>query len=114
VIFLILGIRNILLESEEQECPGCHEKEISPNSLIPNRFLRTAVNAFKNETGYSKPQKVVEAANRGPPPTVDLTSNSATDHGRKLSLDELPDDLFPHSPRRVNEGDKEAESDGNI
>lgn len=30
-------IRFFLLESEEHECPDCHEKEISPVTLIPNR-----------------------------------------------------------------------------
>lgn len=50
----ILGIRNALLESEENECPDCHGKEISPETLIPNRYLRNAVNSFKDKTGYSK------------------------------------------------------------
>lgn len=50
----ILGIRNALLESEENECPDCHGKEISPETLIPNRYLRNAVNGFKDKTGYSK------------------------------------------------------------
>lgn len=47
-------IRNALLESEENECPDCHGKEISPETLIPNRYLRNAVNGFKDKTGYSK------------------------------------------------------------
>lgn len=51
---MILGIRNALLESEENECPDCHGKEISPETLIPNRYLRNAVNSFKDKTGYSK------------------------------------------------------------
>ncbi|XP_050537650.1 E3 ubiquitin-protein ligase RBBP6 isoform X2 [Daktulosphaira vitifoliae] len=46
-------IRNALLESEENECPDCHGKEISPETLIPNRYLRNAVNSFKDKTGYS-------------------------------------------------------------
>lgn len=53
-IFSQLGIRTTLLESEDHECPDCHEKEISPGTLIPNRFLRNAVANFKNETGYHK------------------------------------------------------------
>lgn len=32
-------IRSCLLESEEHECPDCHEKDISPGTLIPNRFV---------------------------------------------------------------------------
>lgn len=47
-------IRTVLLESEEHECPDCKEKDVSPDTLIPNRFLRTAVNNFKNATGYNK------------------------------------------------------------
>lgn len=56
----ILGIRNALLESEENECPDCHGKEISPETLIPNRYLRNAVNGFKDKTGYSKRIEVVK------------------------------------------------------
>ncbi|XP_017070285.1 E3 ubiquitin-protein ligase RBBP6 [Drosophila eugracilis] len=47
-------VRTSLLESEDSECPDCKEKNCSPGSLIPNRFLRNSVNAFKNETGYNK------------------------------------------------------------
>ncbi|KAH8037895.1 hypothetical protein HPB51_018383 [Rhipicephalus microplus] len=48
------GVRQELLDSEQHECPVCHETDISPNNLIPNRFLRTAVLNFKNETGYTR------------------------------------------------------------
>lgn len=51
---IFVGIRTTLLESEDHECPDCHEKEISPGTLIPNRFLRNSVANFKNETGYHK------------------------------------------------------------
>ncbi|KAL3218434.1 hypothetical protein MRX96_005940 [Rhipicephalus microplus] len=47
-------VRQELLDSEQHECPVCHETDISPNNLIPNRFLRTAVLNFKNETGYTR------------------------------------------------------------
>ncbi|KAL1494030.1 hypothetical protein ABEB36_009699 [Hypothenemus hampei] len=47
-------IRSILLESEDHECPDCHEKDIAPTTLIPNRFLRKSVANFKNTTGYEK------------------------------------------------------------
>lgn len=43
-------VRTSLLESEENECPDCKEKGTNPGSLIPNRFLRNAVNAFLNES----------------------------------------------------------------
>lgn len=32
-------IRSFLLESEDHECPDCHEKDISPGTLIPNRYF---------------------------------------------------------------------------
>ncbi|XP_023171826.2 E3 ubiquitin ligase PARAQUAT TOLERANCE 3 [Drosophila hydei] len=44
-------VRNSLLESEDSECPDCKEKNCSPGSLIPNRFLRNSVNVYKNESG---------------------------------------------------------------
>lgn len=55
-VIIILGVRTALLESEDNECPqtDCKEKGTSPNSLIPNRFLRNSVNTFQNETGYNK------------------------------------------------------------
>lgn len=45
------------MESEDHECPDCKEKDISPGTLIPNRFLRNSVSNFKNETGYHKRQQ---------------------------------------------------------
>lgn len=54
---MIAGVRTSLLESEDNECPDCYEKGSSPNSLIPNRFLRNKVNEFKNKTGYNKPRQ---------------------------------------------------------
>lgn len=49
---MFTGIRNILLESEDNQCPDCKEKDTSPETLIPNRFLRNSVNNFCNKTGY--------------------------------------------------------------
>lgn len=49
----------MLLDSEEQECPQCHTKAVSPDTLIPNRFLRTAVTNFRSETGYTKAAPIV-------------------------------------------------------
>lgn len=103
--FNSLGIRSYLLESDH-ECPGCHEKDISPTSLIPNRFLRGTVNAFKSDTGYSKPEKVPERPQKSPP----KPEHSKAEEPRKLSLDELPDDLFPHSPKKI---DSETEGTNN-
>ncbi|XP_075580792.1 E3 ubiquitin-protein ligase RBBP6-like [Pelecanus crispus] len=33
-------IRTALLESEEHTCPTCHQTDVSPDSLIANKFLR--------------------------------------------------------------------------
>lgn len=57
----VVGIRALLLESEEQECPQCHTKSVSPDTLIPNRFLRTAVTNFRSETGYTKALPMVQS-----------------------------------------------------
>lgn len=54
-------VRTALLESEDNECPDCHDKGSSPGSLIPNRFLRNSVNSFKNETGYNKQRPPLRA-----------------------------------------------------
>lgn len=54
---MLSGIRSVLLESEDQECPVCHEKEKTPEMLIPNRFLRKRVADFGDQTGYRKPHK---------------------------------------------------------
>jgi len=51
---LFTGIRSALLESEEHECPDCKDKGVSPDTLLPNRFLRSAVAKFRNDTGYIK------------------------------------------------------------
>lgn len=64
-VFFLAGIRNLLVESEEAECPECNEKEVSPDELIPNRFIRNAVNNFKNKTGYVKK---ADNSNKGPSP----------------------------------------------
>ncbi|EDW01958.1 E3 ubiquitin-protein ligase RBBP6 [Drosophila grimshawi] len=69
-------VRNSLLESEDSECPDCKEKNCSPGSLIPNRFLRNSVNVFKNESGYklaafkpvTKVNPVVEKKEEDPVP----------------------------------------------
>lgn len=65
-------IRTFLLESEEHECPDCSEKDVSPESLIPNRYLRNAVLNFKNETGYAK-----RPVYKPPPPQPPLSQKIA-------------------------------------
>lgn len=48
------GVRNALLDSEEHECPSCHELDVSPDKLISNNLLRQAVINYLNQTGYTK------------------------------------------------------------
>ena len=38
--YFFSGIRNALLESESHQCPTCQKSNISPDSLIANKFLR--------------------------------------------------------------------------
>ncbi|XP_037545647.1 E3 ubiquitin-protein ligase RBBP6 isoform X2 [Nematolebias whitei] len=60
-------IRTFLLDSEEHICFTCKQSDVSPDNLIANKFLRQAVNNFKNETGYTKRgRKQVQPA--APPP----------------------------------------------
>ncbi|XP_049819824.1 E3 ubiquitin-protein ligase RBBP6 isoform X2 [Aethina tumida] len=104
-------IRSCLLESEDHECPDCHEKDISPGTLIPNRFLRTSVANFKNTTGYIKkpvykqPQTVevsqpqVETTRKTPPPAPheesDVKKNEKTEDEEKTVISEA--DSTEHS-----------------
>ncbi|XP_051243076.1 E3 ubiquitin-protein ligase RBBP6 [Dicentrarchus labrax] len=46
-------IRNALLDSEEHVCPTCNQSDVSPDTLIANKFLRQAVNTFKKERGQA-------------------------------------------------------------
>ncbi|XP_045475836.1 E3 ubiquitin-protein ligase RBBP6 isoform X2 [Harmonia axyridis] len=69
-------IRFFLLESEDHECPDCHEKEISPGTLIPNRFLRKSVANFKNTTGYIKKPIFRPVPKETPVQKKDLTEQS--------------------------------------
>lgn len=65
-INVYLGIRQVLLESDNHECPECQEVDVSPDTLIPNRYLRRAVLNFKNQTGYTRAKKA--AFVKSPPP----------------------------------------------
>ncbi|KAM9843993.1 uncharacterized protein ACBR49_013122 [Aulostomus maculatus] len=47
-------IRTTLLDSEEHTCPSCSQSDVSPDTLIANKFLRQAVNNFKKERGNIK------------------------------------------------------------
>ncbi|ELU15719.1 hypothetical protein CAPTEDRAFT_175258 [Capitella teleta] len=64
-------IRDSLLDSETHTCPVCEKPDQSPDKLIPNRFLRTAVNNYLNETGYTKAKAFVD---KTPSATPDISS----------------------------------------
>lgn len=40
LLFSHSGIRTALLESEYHICPTCEQLEVSPDTLIANKFLR--------------------------------------------------------------------------
>ncbi|CAH1967151.1 unnamed protein product [Acanthoscelides obtectus] len=83
-------IRSVLLESEDHECPDCHEKDISPDTLIPNRFIRTSVGKFKNTTGYVKkpidrPSRYTAIPQKSPPQVPESTEKLPAEHGTVIS-----------------------------
>ncbi|XP_032392378.1 E3 ubiquitin-protein ligase RBBP6 [Etheostoma spectabile] len=47
-------IRTALLDSEEHICPTCSQSDVSPDTLIANKFLRQAVDNFKKERSFTK------------------------------------------------------------
>ncbi|CAG5897568.1 unnamed protein product [Menidia menidia] len=47
-------IRTALLDSEDHVCPTCGQSDVSPDTLIANKFLRQAINNFKKEQGQMK------------------------------------------------------------
>jgi len=57
----LLGIRNALMESPEHRCPSCDWPGQSPDSLIPNVYLRALVTSFINDTSYVSTKKSAAA-----------------------------------------------------
>ncbi|XP_061567867.1 E3 ubiquitin-protein ligase RBBP6-like isoform X2 [Cololabis saira] len=49
-------IRTALLDSEDHVCPTCGQAEVSPDTLIANKFLRQAVNNYNKEQGNKSSQ----------------------------------------------------------
>lgn len=74
---MVSGIRSVLVESEDQECPVCHEKDKTPEMLIPNRFLRKRVADFGGQTGYTRPQRTQPPAAHCPPEQEATPAHSA-------------------------------------
>uniref|UniRef100_A0A0C9RHS3 Rbbp6_0 protein n=1 Tax=Fopius arisanus TaxID=64838 RepID=A0A0C9RHS3_9HYME len=79
-------IRSSLLESEEHECPGCNEKDVSPETLIPNRYLRGNVLQFNNKTGYAKKTPYPPSVK----PLAPVVDNEKTEVIQRESLQEPP------------------------
>lgn len=97
-----LGIRTLLLDSEDHECPDCNEKDVSPDSLIPNRYLRTAVLNFKNETGYAKSQ--------AQPPNQKPRRGSANDISEQAASVPTPGRVSSHNEMPVKEAEKASDA----
>ncbi|XP_026722905.1 E3 ubiquitin-protein ligase RBBP6-like isoform X2 [Athene cunicularia] len=71
-------VRTALLDSEEHTCPACHQADVSPDTLVANKFLRQAVNNFKNGTGYAQIIQRQQQQPLAPPPApVALTLPAA-------------------------------------
>ncbi|XP_053193953.1 E3 ubiquitin-protein ligase RBBP6-like isoform X2 [Scomber japonicus] len=62
-------IRTALLDSEEHVCPTCGQSDVSPDTLIANKFLRQAVNNYKKERGHTKNLKGVSGSSHSLNPT---------------------------------------------
>ncbi|XP_054861335.1 E3 ubiquitin-protein ligase RBBP6 isoform X2 [Amphiprion ocellaris] len=50
-------IRTTLLDSEDHDCPTCGQSDVSPDTLVANRFLRQTINNFKRERSNTKTLK---------------------------------------------------------
>ncbi|KPU76879.1 uncharacterized protein Dana_GF11371, isoform D [Drosophila ananassae] len=100
-------VRTSLLESEDSECPDCKEKNCSPGSLIPNRFLRNSVNAFKNETGY-KISNVKSAVKNEEKPPVEKEKEKEKEEEPPVVE---PEPEEPEKPEKV-EKPEETETNG--
>lgn len=107
----VLGIRCALLESEEHECPDCKDKGVSPDTLLPNRFLRNQVAKFRNDTGYIKPLRAIipepvriptpVQMEEPPPEFVSATSPEAVqDKSKSKSPEKNTESLSPSPPHR--------------
>ncbi|CAN9505200.1 unnamed protein product [Ophioblennius macclurei] len=62
-------IRTALLDSEDHVCPTCSQSDVSPDTLIANKFLRQAVNNFKKERGYANRKKPAASQSQNLNPT---------------------------------------------
>lgn len=117
ICFFFQGIRSLLLDSDNHECPSCKETEVSPDTLIPNRFLRLSVTKFKNETlaairPATDEKKVAEAADEKTeesPQTNDQKENE-TNIDPKMETDFDKDSDKDKDEESENEKDMMEES----
>ncbi|XP_055856330.1 E3 ubiquitin-protein ligase RBBP6 isoform X2 [Episyrphus balteatus] len=106
-------VRTALLESEENECPDCKEKGTSPGSLIPNRFLRSSVNTFKNETGYERRRKN-NGVHEGVSNPVE-TKEEPTPNENENEIEKKPEIVVEETDNiSSNEDDMEKREDDNL
>lgn len=109
------------MDSDNHECPECQEIDVSPDTLIPNRYLRRAVMNFKNQTGYTRVKKAsfiksppIAAGSVSPQPSPDSTVESQPQQVEKCdkssvsdikikSEDPLPEELHKDVPADVKE-----------
>ncbi|XP_028314743.1 E3 ubiquitin-protein ligase RBBP6-like isoform X1 [Gouania willdenowi] len=74
-------IRTALLDSEDHVCFTCKQSDVSPDNLIANKFLRQAVNSYKNESGALLHRRAQVHHPALPPPRPQL---SRLLHSRQL------------------------------
>ena len=108
------------MASADRMCPmeGCGETGMSPDSLIPNKFLRTAVTNFLNETGYTKAGK--SGVDTPPPaPAAPLSPDAPKNRGfyrppredsPHVPTDDIPEDLRGFPPHIVAARMRERQS----
>ncbi|KAJ8923332.1 hypothetical protein NQ315_001890 [Exocentrus adspersus] len=106
-------IRSVLLESEDHECPDCHEKDISPGTLIPNRFLRKSVGTFKNTTGYVKKPIYREKPEPKPVEKTDIKKRESTPPQEPESTEKAKSDAEEKTVISEADSTEQAKNDPN-
>ena len=85
--FVSQGIREALLEDEEQSCPQCNEVE-SPDALLPDIILRNAISTFLNKTksGFRRTLKPKKPAGGSSPAQLATSTASPSHPGTSLAM----------------------------
>ncbi|KAM9784200.1 uncharacterized protein ACBT44_021520 isoform 1-T1 [Syngnathus typhle] len=84
-------IRTTLLDSEGHVCPTCNQSDVSPDTLIANKFLRQAVNNFKKEkdvTGSLKGKSSAPTPNPVPSPVATQQQIHQSTHNLQAAVNE--------------------------